>query len=87
MEGSNIVENSQAVTLINGNRTKIGYWCIFCGSITARPEIGHSCPNPLSTPKRKEEPTVSYLRFYLGEDGLGYFERILVWRLINGRIF
>ena len=78
MERFNVVNNSQAIRLINGSKSVIGYFCTFCGSITARPEVGHSCPNPCSTPKRKEEPTISYLRFYVGEDGLGYFDRILV---------
>ena len=79
MERFNVVNNSQAIRLINGNKSVIGYFCTFCGSITARPEVGHSCPNPRSTPKRKEEPSISYLKLYTGTDGKGYFQRILVW--------
>ena len=36
-------------------------------SINAKSELGNSCP------KRKEEPTISLIKFYEDEDGREYF--------------
>ena len=60
MERYNVVNDSQAVRLIDTQKVENI-------SINAKSELGNSCP------KRKEEPTISLIKFYEDEDGQEYF--------------
>ena len=60
MERFNVVNNSLTVRLRDTQRVENI-------SINAKSELGNSCP------RRKEEPTISLIKFYEDEDGREYF--------------
>ena len=60
MERFNFANNSQAVRLIDTQKVQ-------SIAINVRSELGNSCP------RRKEEPTISLIKFYEDEDGREYF--------------
>ena len=73
MERYNVENNSQSVKLVNGNKSVTVYFCTFCGTQVDKPELGNSCSHTQSTPNRKEETTISLIKFYEDEDGREYF--------------
>ena len=60
MERFDVVNNSLTVRSVDTQKVQ-------SIAINVRSELGNSCP------KRKEEPTISLIKFYEDEDGREYF--------------